>query len=239
MRPRARAIRARRRSVRLPTSSSFSEQDRRFTMEAVTATYGPRMSAFLLTAAISFDIAIKGSANLQDLMWACYWAAAVVVTGVLLDIDRLVSAGLLFFLAIGFPAWLVGIFTGRPVTASSVLFHTIPTIGGSLYFSTTPPPSYRTGMLAWMIYVLPALLSWSFCTPTRHINLVHWVWPPAAALFPTEVAFQAFLFFVTAIAPLLVTTLLKEYRGMEGLRSAGGPCTNGSHLSNVVEAKRL
>lgn len=159
---------------------------------------GSRVLALLLVGSLAADVLLKDVGDMQQLMWACYWASACVVAGVFFRSDALVSWGVIFFAGLGLPAWLVGVAIYRDVQLTSVLMHTVPLLAGLYYMSgMTAMPRYSY-VGAWMLYVVPFGLSWRFCSAEAMINLSHWVKRPLRHTLPNNTAFYAVLLVLSA-----------------------------------------
>src|SRR3982750_1427514 len=91
-----------------------------------------------LAGSLALHAWAMGPQNLPHMLWSCHAASAVLSVGLLLNRRLLVAAGLLFHMAVGFPAWLVEIIATRgtfgapeitpQVLATSTLVHVLPLI---------------------------------------------------------------------------------------------------------------
>ena len=163
---------------------------------------GSRVLALLLVGSLAADVLLKDVGDMQQLMWACYWASACVVIGIFFRNDALVSWGVIFFAGLGLPAWLVGVAMYREVEVTSVLMHTIPLLAGLYYMSgMTAMPRYSY-VGAWLLYVVPFGLSWRFCSAEAMINLSHWVQRPLRHTLPSNTAFYSVLLVLSAVMVL-------------------------------------
>ncbi len=163
---------------------------------------GSRVLALLLVGSLAADVLLKDVGDMQQLMWACYWASACVVAGVFFRSDALVSWGVIFFAGLGLPAWLVGVAIYRDVQLTSVLMHTVPLLAGLYYMSgMTAMPRYSY-VGAWLLYVVPFGLSWRFCSAEAMINLSHWVQRPLRHTLPSNAAFYSVLLVLSAVMVL-------------------------------------
>ncbi len=184
---------------------------------------GSRVLALLLVGSLAADVLLKDVGDMQQLMWACYWASACVVAGVFLRSDALVSWGVVFFAGLGLPAWLVGVAIYRDVEVTSVLMHTVPLLAGLYYMSgMTVMPRYSY-VGAWLLYVVPFGLSWRFCSAEAMINLSHWVQRPLRHTLPNNTAFYSVLLVLSAGMVLAAYAAIQHVlqRRSEAVAAAG------------------
>lgn len=184
---------------------------------------GSRVLALFLVGSLAADVLLKDVGDMQQLMWACYWASACVVAGVFLRSDALVSWGVIFFAGLGLPAWLVGVAIYREVEVTSVLMHTVPLLAGLYYMSgMTVMPRYSYAG-AWLLYVVPFGLSWRFCSAEAMINLSHWVQRPLRHTLPNNTAFYSVLLLLSAGMVLAAYAAIQHVlmRRSEAVAAAG------------------
>jgi len=55
------------------------------------------------------DVSSKSGANMAEVLWFCYWASALIAIGMMVDSELLVSAGFIFQVGVGGPAWTLGL----------------------------------------------------------------------------------------------------------------------------------
>ena len=173
-----------------------------------------RMSLLLagmVLLSLMADLFLKQLQDIQEAMWACYWAAASIVAGVLLKSKRLVSCGVVFFVALGLPAWLLSIFLyDGHFEITSVLMHTVPLLSGLYYLSgSTSLPKYSAAG-AWLLYAVPFGLSWRICKPSAMINLSRWEQWPLSGLLHHEWQFYGLLMTVSMVLVTAMASLLKR-----------------------------
>ena len=139
-----------------------------------------------------------------------------MAVGILLRAPTLVSAGFLFHLAIGLPAWSVEIILTRGtfggiavigrVVATSILLHVLPIVAGLLFLGFHKI-TLRAVPLAWLIQVGMVPTS-RWLTPAEfNVNLSHAVWPQMAGLFPRLWLFQLAASLVCLLSLVIVWTL--------------------------------
>lgn len=168
--------------------------------------------AFAMLAALSLHGFAMGRHNLPHLLWSCHVASVVLALGLLSNSRLLLSAGFLFHLAIGFPAWLVEVILtrgtfGAPmvtprVLATSISVHLLPLIAGVIYLQRSPLPGGSV-LVAWLFQVAMVPLSRWFTPPELNVNLAHAVWKPLSGTFTSMLVFQLALSLL-ALASLVV-----------------------------------
>jgi hypothetical protein len=158
-----------------------------------------RVLAWMVLLSLSADLLLKSSADMQEVMWACYWASVSVTAGIFLNSDKLVSWGVVFFAGLGLPAWLLGILIYGQVEITSVLIHTIPLIAGLYYMSGMTALPKHSAVGAWLLYSAPFVLAWRFCDPDAMINLSHWARSPLPSVLPHVWQFYVALMTVSAV----------------------------------------
>jgi hypothetical protein len=98
------------------------------------------------------DVSSKSSANVAEVLWSCYWASALIAIGMMVDSELLVSAGFIFQVGVGGPAWTLGLIYGQDVQLPSVLLHVIPPLAGLLYVSGMPEIPKAATAIAWLVH---------------------------------------------------------------------------------------
>ncbi|HXE91686.1 MAG TPA: hypothetical protein VNK82_12075 [Terriglobales bacterium] len=160
-------------------------------------------------AALALDAWTKGAGNISEMLWACHWASALIAMGLLADSRTAAAAGLLFHLALGIPAWLLGIlFTGE-VYPTSVLVHSAPAVAALVYLRGIRTWPRHAWSWAWIIHPAAIAVSERFARPELNVNMAHQPWPPLAHLFAS-----LHLFHLSAISLSLIMLLLMN-RAME------------------------
>ena len=174
----------------------------------------------LLLAALALHAWSMGRPNLPHMLWSCHVASAVLAIGLLLNRFKLVAAGFLFHLAIGFPAWLVevavsrGTFGASAVTprvfATSILLHSLPLFAGALYLRRRPIPAGSLA-LAWLFQVAMVPVSRWVTPPELNVNLAHALWRPLAGSSVNWWFFQLIVWVATLGSLLLVRALWNAF----------------------------
>ncbi len=140
-----------------------------------------------LAGAIFVSLALhalsKWPERLPEMLWVCYVASALLATGLLLGIPRLVGIGFLFQVAVGLPSYLLDLAATRTTTPTSVLGHVVPLAAGIWALRRIGLPR---GILlpAWSLFPLMLAVSRWTTGAALNVNLAHAVWPPVARSFP-------------------------------------------------------
>lgn len=134
---------------------------------------GRDLCSLLLAGTLAVDFALKPFADLQELLWACYLGSIVLILGTLFRLDLLVASASLFFVSIGFPAWMIALLIHyRALEPTSLLMHIVPLGFAGFYFSGSDGLPRTSGFGAWLLFVLPFGASALFSDPVRNINLI-------------------------------------------------------------------
>jgi hypothetical protein len=175
-----------------------------------------RWSGIALLAALALHAWYMGRPDLPHMLWSCHVATFVLAVGILVRVPILVSAGFLFHLAIGLPAWSVeiiltrGTFGGTAVigrvVATSILVHMLPIVAGMLFLGFRKL-TLRAVPLAWLIQVGMIPISRSLTPAEFNVNLSHAVWPQLAGTFPRLWVFQLAASLVCLTSLLVVWAL--------------------------------
>lgn len=171
---------------------------------------GARILAGVVCLTLLFDLLLKSSADLQQAMWACYWASGAILVGVVSGWNRPLACGAVFFAGIGLPAWLLGLLFGRPIYTTSVLIHTVPLAAGLLYLTEMRELPKYTALGSWLIYVVSFVLAWFFCSPSAMINLSHLSASLLPGFFPSFWQFYAASILLSGISVKFVTILFNR-----------------------------
>ncbi|HUY80611.1 MAG TPA: hypothetical protein VMU92_02705 [Acidobacteriaceae bacterium] len=130
--------------------------------------------AILIFVCLIADLRLKNAADLQQVLWSCYWGAIVIASGILAASERLVAWGTVFFAGLGVPAWLLGLVLDFHLEVTSVLIHTLPFVAGLIYIRKMSALPAHSALGAWSLYIVPFIFSWKLTNPDAMINLSHW-----------------------------------------------------------------
>jgi hypothetical protein len=125
------------------------------------------------------------------LLASCDVAAAATAIGLTLGWHRIVGVAFLFQVAVGMPAFLVGLITTYVPTATGVAIHLLPPAAGALTVTRRGLPRFAP-LIAFSVYLLVLASSYRFAPPSLNVNLVHQVWPPLARLYPIRILYSGF-----------------------------------------------
>jgi hypothetical protein len=133
------------------------------------------------------------------MLWSCHVASFTLAIGILIRARLLVTAGFLFHLSIGLPAWMVEVIVTRgtfggatiieTVLATSILVHLLPIALGFLFLGFEELPASALP-LAWLIQVGMIPVSRRLTPPDFNVNLSHAAWPQVAGVFTRLWIFQ-------------------------------------------------
>lgn len=133
------------------------------------------------------------------LLATCDVAALTTAAGLVFDWERCVAAALVFEVAVGLPAFGIGLCTTYPFNVTGIAIHVVPPILGGAALTGRALPR-RTAAVAWIGYVATVLVSYVVAPPAAfNINFTTAVWPPLAHWFPSHVEFYAVLFAIAAV----------------------------------------
>jgi hypothetical protein len=154
------------------------------------------------------------------LLWGCDASAAAIAIGLLLGAYRLFAAGALFQLAIGAPAFLVGLATTYVPNVTGVGVHTLPPVIGGLVIARRGLPA-RTGLAAAVGYAGLVCVSYVVGPVSQNINFSRAVFAPMARAFHDLRSFWIFHLTAATIVLLLAQALLR--RLVRGISSVPRP----------------
>jgi hypothetical protein len=145
---------------------------------------GAQGTAVLVLLALAVDLLLKDKTNLQQVFWSCYWGALAVAVGIVMRSSRLVASGVVFFVGVGSPAWLLGRLAEEQLDPTSVLIHFLPLIAGALYITQLSRLPRYSAAGAWLLHAAPLAMARIFCDPAANINMAHASWPPLTRFLP-------------------------------------------------------
>ena len=153
-----------------------------------------------------------------DLLWGCHVAVLLVAAGLLTRSASLNAIGLLWSV-LGFPFWLIYIFTGGELMPTATLTH----LGGLVIGGYGVRLFGMPGGAAWKA-VAAYLGLWAFTrlvTPeSANVNLAFHVWPGWENSFPTYPIYFTTLL-ATAVSTFAVTEfVLRRRRGAAAPQSS-------------------
>ena len=154
------------------------------------------------------------------LLWGCDASTVAIAIGLLLGAYRLFTAGALFHLAIGVPAFVIGLATTYVPTITGVGVHTLPPLVGGVVIARRRLPG-RPAITAAAGYLGLMTASYLIAPADLNINFSRAVFPPLARLFPSLLLF--WLVHLTAAAIVLLSMQALLRRLVRALSSAPRP----------------
>jgi len=154
------------------------------------------------------------------LLWGCDASTAAIAIGLMLGAHRLFAAGALFHIAIGVPAFVIGLATTYVPTITGVGVHTLPPIVGALVITRRGLPG-RPAIAAAAGYLGLMAAAYLIAPAGENINFSRAVFPPLARFFPSLLLF--WLVHLTAAAIVLLSMQVLLRRLARALSSAPQP----------------
>lgn len=146
------------------------------------------------------------------LLWGCDASAVAIAVGLLSGAYRLLAAGALFQIAVGVPAFVVGLATTYVPNLTGVGVHTLPPILGGLVLARRGLPG-RPALAATAGYLALLGASYLIAPVGQNINFARAVFPPLARLLPSLVLFWLVHLTAVAIVLVLMQALLRRLVG--------------------------
>jgi hypothetical protein len=163
-----------------------------------------RWAGLALVAMMPLHVALRPEHGWL-LLSTCDVAAMVTAVGLVVGWPRAVGVAFLFEVAIGLPAFAIGLCSTYPFNPTGTIIHVVPPLlGGIVVAQRGLPP--RAGLIAWAGYTATFIASYLAVPVALNINFSHFVWPPLAHMFPAAWLFQAALLVLIG-ALLLVAEL--------------------------------
>jgi hypothetical protein len=135
----------------------------------------------VLAGAWVLHASTKSGVHLQEMLWLCHVATALMAIGLLVGARRVAAAGFLFHPGFGTLAWLLDAVAMRETTPSSLLIHLLPLVIGSVEVRRNGWPRGLV-LPAWLFFTGCVLVSRWVTDPALNVNLSHAAWGPLASL---------------------------------------------------------
>jgi hypothetical protein len=143
------------------------------------------------------------------LLWGCDASTVAIALGLLLGAYRLFAAGALFHLAIGVPAFIIGLATTYVPTITGIGVHTLPPIVGAVVIARRGLPG-RPAIAAAAGYLGLIATAYLIAPVAANINFSRAVFPPLARFFPSLLLFWLVHLTAAAIVLLSMQALLRR-----------------------------
>jgi hypothetical protein len=159
-----------------------------------------RWVGIALIAMMPFHVALRPEHGWL-LLSGCDVAAMLTAVGLVASLPGPVGVGFLFQVAIGLPAFAIGLFTTYPLNPTGTIIHLVPPLVGGIVVARHGLPP-RAALYAWFGAAGSIVFGYLFAPRALNINFACAVWPPLAHVF-TILQFQLAL--LGAAAVLLAT----------------------------------
>ncbi len=140
---------------------------------------------------------------LQEMLWSCHVASALIAFGILVRAVSLVAVGAVFQFAMGLPSYVVDWVATGETTASSVLVHTVPPVVAVLALRRLGAWPRWVPVASGLLYVALLILCRWITRPSLNVNLAFEPWAPSAALGPTWSLRALNLVMMAALLPVI------------------------------------
>jgi hypothetical protein len=178
-----------------------------------------RVAGAALVLLLALHVALRPEQG-WVLLSTCDLAAIATAVGLLVGSRRVVGAALVFELAIGIPAFVLGLFTTYPLNVTGVAIHVLPPLAG-LAYAAREGLAPRSAWLAWIV-VLAGYVAARAIAPTElNINFATATWPPLERVLPSPLVFAALVLGGQLV--LLLAGELAVRRLVAALSSAPAP----------------
>ena len=178
-----------------------------------------RTAGAALIALLAVHVALRPEHG-WVLLWGCDASTVAIAIGLLLGAYRLFAAGALFQIAVGAPAFIVGLATTYVPNVTGVGVHTLPPIIGGVIIARRGLPG-RPALAAAAGYLGLVGVSYAIAPPAQNINFARAVFSPMVRAFPSLPMFWLFHASAVTIVLLLVQALLRRLVRVPEARRAG------------------
>ena len=138
------------------------------------------------------------------LLASCDVAALATAAGLLFGSERCLGAALVFQIAVGMPAFAVGLCTTYPANVTGIAIHVVPLVFGAVALGGRALPR-GAAAIAWIGYVVTVLGTYLVAPPPEfNINFTTAVWPPLARAFPGGSGRAIFFLGLFAVAAVVL-----------------------------------
>jgi hypothetical protein len=150
-----------------------------------------RWAGLALLAMMPFHVALRPEHGWL-LLSTCDVAAMVTAVALVAGWPRVTAVAFLFQIAVGLPAFAIGLCSTYPLNPTGTVVHVVPPLLGGIVVARLGLPA-RAALAAWLGYALTFVAGYFAAPVALNINFAHSVWPPLARMFPAAWVFQAAL----------------------------------------------
>jgi len=124
---------------------------------------------------------------------------------------RAVAIGGLFALAVGLPAFAIGVLTTYHLNPTGVIVHLGPAAAGiyTIRRHGLPP---RAALYAWLGHAATFVVGYLLAPAALNVNFAAFVWPPLAGVFTSTQLFQAALLALVLLLLLATEGIVRLVR---------------------------
>jgi hypothetical protein len=130
----------------------------------------------MLLGALALHAALKGMALLQEMLWMCHVATALMALGLLTGWYRAVAVAFLLHTGFGTGTWVLDIVVTGVTTPSSVLVHVLPLVAGGLEVRRMGWPR-GVVLPTWVFFCGWVIFCRWVTDPAFNVNISHKPWP--------------------------------------------------------------
>jgi len=166
-----------------------------------------RWVGIALVAMMPFHVALRPEHGWL-LLSACDVAAMLTAIGLIASLPGPVGVGFLFQVAIGLPAFAIGLFTTYPLNPTGTIIHIVPPLAGAIVVARHGLPP-RAAIYAWLGAVGAIVFGYLLAPRALNINFACAVWPPLARVF-TILQFQLALLGAAAVLLAITSAVTRK-----------------------------
>lgn len=177
-----------------------------------------RWAGIALLAMMPLHVALRPE-HRWLLLSTCDVSAMTTAIALIAGWPRVAGVAFLFQVAIGLPAFAIGLCTTYPLNVTGTVIHVVPPLLGGIVVARHGLPA-RAALYAWAGYVVTFVAGYFAAPVALNINFAHFTWPPLARMFPLAGTFQAAL---TAVVGLVLAATELVIRRRMDRRRGGAP----------------